>query len=101
MLLMSSVNTPIDNNRSHLLALRVCVLCELGLRVMGPSPSPNPASKEQVEEFVFVSPYLLRVPTLLAYHPTRLRLSEYCESKNVELECGRQQFVLLLFPVPV
>ena len=33
MLLASSVNTPIDNNRSHLLALHVRVLCELGLRV--------------------------------------------------------------------
>ncbi len=32
MLLASSVNTPIDNNRSHLLVLRVRVLCELGLK---------------------------------------------------------------------
>ena len=31
MLLVSSVNTPIDNNRTHLLALRMRVLCELGL----------------------------------------------------------------------
>ncbi len=31
MLLASSVNTPIDNNRSHLLALRMRVLCESGL----------------------------------------------------------------------
>ena len=31
MLLASSVNTPIDNNRSHLLALCVRVLCEFGL----------------------------------------------------------------------
>ncbi len=31
MLLASSVNTHIDNNRSHLLAFRVRGLCELGL----------------------------------------------------------------------
>ncbi len=30
MLLASGVNTPIDYNRSHLLALRVRILCELG-----------------------------------------------------------------------
>ncbi len=32
MFLVCSVNTPIDNNRSHLLVLHMCVLCELGLR---------------------------------------------------------------------
>ena len=34
MLLASSVNTPIDNNKSYLLVLRVRVLCELGLRLL-------------------------------------------------------------------
>ncbi len=33
MLPASSVNTPIDNNRSHLLALRVRLLCELSFNV--------------------------------------------------------------------
>ncbi len=34
MLLASSVSTPIDSNSSHLLALRVRVLCELGLEAI-------------------------------------------------------------------
>ena len=42
MLLPSCVNTPIDNNRSHLLALRVCVLCELGQESMLITPSFGP-----------------------------------------------------------
>ncbi len=32
MLLACSVNTPIDDNRSHLLRVTSCVLCELGPR---------------------------------------------------------------------
>ncbi len=41
MLLASSVNTPIDNNRSHLLALQVRVLCEKGLKPRTPAGPPS------------------------------------------------------------
>ncbi len=36
LLLACSVNTPIDDNRSHLLRVASCVLCELGLSRAGP-----------------------------------------------------------------
>ncbi len=50
MLLASSVNTPIDNNRSHLLALCLRILCELGLKAFS---KRLPLSNNLPEERMF------------------------------------------------
>ncbi len=59
MLLACSVNTPIDNNRSHLLVLHMCILCELGHGSVLTRPLLQPPPLPSLLKSQVMSPPLL------------------------------------------